>query len=52
MNYHAEGYKVEGLVAKMKQVAETVVKATYFKLDKGKKVNGFELFGLDFLVDK
>lgn len=52
MNYHAEGYKVEGLVAKMKQVAETVVRATYFKLDKGKKVNGFELFGLDFLVDK
>lgn len=52
MNYKEEGFKVDGLVAKMKQVAETVVRATYFKLDKAKKVNGFELFGLDFLVDK
>lgn len=52
MNYHEEKYNVQDLVLKMKQVAEVVVKSTYFKMDKAKKVNGFELFGLDFLVDK
>jgi hypothetical protein len=52
MNYHEGKYNVQDLVLKMKQVAEVVVKSTYFKLDKAKKVNGFELFGLDFLVDK
>ena len=52
MNYHEEKYNVQDLVLKMKQVAEVVVKSTYFKLNKANKVNGFELFGLDFLVDK
>jgi len=28
-------------VGKMKSVAEVIVKSTYFKLDKAKKVNGF-----------
>lgn len=36
----------------MRSVGEKVVRSTYWKIDKGKKVNGFELFGLDFLVDK
>jgi hypothetical protein len=36
----------------MKGIAKKVVEATYHKLDKSRKVNGFELFGLDFLVDK
>ena len=52
MNYHEERYSVHDLIQKMKLVAEAVVRSTYFKLDKAKKINGFELFGLDFLVDK
>jgi hypothetical protein len=41
MNYHDEKYNVQDLMLKMKQVAEVVVRSTYFKLDKAKKVNGF-----------
>lgn len=36
----------------MKSIAQIAVRSTYAKLEKNKKVNGFELFGLDFLVDK
>lgn len=35
----------------MKKIAKTAVNATYNKLDPHKKCNGFELFGLDFIVD-
>lgn len=35
----------------MKGIARDVVKANYLNLDKGKKMNNFEVFGLDFMID-
>lgn len=35
----------------MKRIAQVAVKATYNKIDPGAKDYGFELFGLDFIVD-
>lgn len=39
--YPTEKYSVKQLTEKMKSITQTVVKSTYFKLDKSKKTNGF-----------
>lgn len=35
----------------MKQIAVKVVKSAYNKIDSDKRDFGFELFGMDFLID-
>lgn len=36
----------------MKEIARDVVRANYRSLDKERKVNNFELFGMDFMLDR
>ena len=35
----------------MKTIATDVIRANYLNLDKDKKLNNFEVFGLDFMID-
>ena len=39
------------ILPRMKEITLDAVKATYFSLDKTRKENNFELFGLDFMID-
>lgn len=36
----------------MREIATDVIKANYYRLDKDRKVNNFELFGMDFMLDR
>lgn len=36
----------------MKNIAEQCVRATYFKVDPECRHHNFEIFGLDFIVDR
>jgi hypothetical protein len=42
----------EDVLVKMKEIATDVVKANYLNLGKERKMNNFELFGLDFMLDR
>lgn len=36
----------------MKEIATDVIKANYKRIDKERRLNNFELFGLDFMIDR
>jgi len=35
----------------MKEIATDVVRANYLNIDKERKMNNFEIFGMDFMID-
>ena len=41
----------EHIYPQMKGIALKTIKCAYQKLDPAKRENGFELFGLDFMID-
>lgn len=41
----------EDILIKMKDIATDVVRANYLNLDQARKMNNFEIFGLDFMID-
>ena len=42
----------EDIYPKMKRLASDAVNATFGKIDPSKRQAGFEIFGLDFMVDQ
>jgi hypothetical protein len=46
-----KNYSMKDLNEEMKKIAKIAVNATYHKLDPKRKQYGFELFGLDFIVE-
>jgi len=35
----------------MKEIATDIIKANYKNIDRDRKMNNFEIFGLDFMLD-
>jgi hypothetical protein len=36
----------------MREIATDVIRANYLNIDKDRRMNNFEIFGLDFMIDK
>ena len=36
----------------MKEIATDIIRANYQNMDKDRKMNNFQIFGLDFMIDK
>lgn len=52
-NFPGKGYHLEkDILSSMKQMALDVVRANYLVLDHQRHTNNFELFGLDFMIDR
>lgn len=51
LNYPNEKYSFTKVVESMKATATEVARATYCSLDPHNKYYGFELFGMDFIID-
>lgn len=49
--YPKQSYQVAALHEQMKEICRSVVIATYKKLDSSRKKFGFQIFGLDFIVN-
>ena len=42
----------EKVVTKMKEIATDIIKANFMNLDRERRISNFEIFGLDFMIDK
>lgn len=40
------------VLSKMKEIATDVIRANYMNIDRERRLNNFEIFGLDFMIDR
>lgn len=53
LTFPGKGYHLErDILARMRQMAVDIVAANYLALDQQRHANNFELFGLDFMIDR
>ena len=42
----------DDILPQMKEIASDVIRANYLNIDKDRRMNNFEIFGMDFMIDK